>query len=120
MKILIVTDAWFPQVNGVVRTLDTIRREVEKLGHVVEMITPDQFRNFPCPTYPEIRLAPFQSSTIARRIDTFAPDAIHISTEGPLGQAARRIACGGTSPSRPPITRGSPNISMPGSACRCR
>jgi len=91
MKILIVSDAWFPQVNGVVRTLDTIRREVEKLGHVVEMITPDQFRSFPCPTYPEIRLAPFQGSTIARKIDEFAPDAIHIATEGPLGQAARRV-----------------------------
>ncbi len=91
MKILIVSDAWFPQVNGVVRTLDTIRREVEKLGHVVQMITPDQFFTFPCPTYPEIRLAFFQKSTIAREIDRFRPHAIHIATEGPLGQAARRV-----------------------------
>ena len=91
MKILIVSDAWFPQVNGVVRTLDTIRWEVEKLGHVVQMITPDQFFTFPCPTYPEIRLAFFQKSTIAREIDRFGPHAIHIATEGPLGQAARRV-----------------------------
>ncbi|HKJ73160.1 MAG TPA: glycosyltransferase family 1 protein [Alphaproteobacteria bacterium] len=91
MKILIVSDAWYPQVNGVVRTLDTIRREVEKLGHEVHMITPDQFRTFPCPTYPEIRLALFPKSSIARAIDESRPDAIHIATEGPLGQAARRV-----------------------------
>ena len=91
MKILIVTDAWYPQVNGVVRTLDTIRNEVEKLGHTIHMVTPDQFRTIPCPTYPEIRLALFQKTTIANAIDRFAPDAIHIATEGPLGQAARRV-----------------------------
>ena len=90
MKILIVTDAWQPQVNGVVRTLGNLRRELLTLGHAVEMVTPDLFPNFPCPTYPEIRLAWAGSRKIGRRIDAFAPDAVHIATEGPLGMGARR------------------------------
>ncbi len=91
MKICIVTDAWFPQVNGVVRTLDTTRRELEKLGHQVLMITPDRFRTMPMPTYPEIRLAVLPRRRLRAMIADFAPDAIHIATEGPLGWAARRI-----------------------------
>jgi glycosyltransferase involved in cell wall biosynthesis len=89
---MIVTDAWEPQVNGVVRTLKQTRRELEKMGHVVDMITPLEFRTLPCPTYPDIRLSLFPSGGVAKRFRAFAPDAIHIATEGPLGLAARRYA----------------------------
>ena len=91
MKICIVSDAWFPQVNGVVRTLDTTRRELLKLGHEVLMITPDLFRTMPMPTYPEIRLAVLPRRRLRAMIAGFAPDAVHIATEGPLGWTARRI-----------------------------
>lgn len=94
MRILIVTDAWYPQVNGVVRTLDTVRGELVAMGHAVEVIAPDRFRTVPCPTYPEIRLALFPRRRIRRLIDGFRPDAIHIATEGPLGWAARRVCLG--------------------------
>ncbi|TJZ73354.1 glycosyltransferase family 4 protein [Chitiniphilus eburneus] len=90
MNILIVTDAWEPQVNGVVRTLKQTRHELTQLGHRVELVTPQDFRTFPCPTYPEIRLSWRPGAKVAQRIETFAPDAIHIATEGPLGMAARR------------------------------
>ncbi|BBK45122.1 GDP-mannose-dependent alpha-mannosyltransferase [Allostella vacuolata] len=89
MHIAIVTDAWSPQVNGVVRTLATVKGELEKRGHVVEVIAPDQFRTIPCPTYPEIRLAILPGRGVRRRLDAMAPDAIHVATEGPLGMAAR-------------------------------
>ncbi len=92
MKILIVTDAWEPQVNGVVRTLKMTRRELERLGHRVEIISPQGFRSIPCPTYPEISLALTGERELARRIDRFAPDCLHIATEGPLGWLARRVA----------------------------
>jgi len=92
MKILIVTDAWEPQVNGVVRTLKMTRRELENLGHRVEIISPQGFRSIPCPTYPEISLAITGERELARRIDQFAPDCLHIATEGPLGWLARRVA----------------------------
>lgn len=90
MKICIVTDAWHPQVNGVVRTLGTLRQELRKRGHKVLVINPNLFHTLPCPTYPEIRLSmnvPFRLPAI---LDKFRPDAIHIATEGPLGWAARR------------------------------
>jgi len=90
MRILVVSDAWLPQVNGVVRTLDTLRRELEQAGHEVVMVTPDRFRTLPCPTYPEIRLAVRPGRQIARLIEAAQPCAIHIATEGPLGWAARR------------------------------
>jgi glycosyltransferase involved in cell wall biosynthesis len=90
MNILIVTDAWEPQVNGVVRTLKQTRQELEHLGHIVDVLSPLEFRTIPCPTYPEIQLSLFPSKKIAQRIKTFHPDAIHIATEGPLGLAARR------------------------------
>ena len=89
MRILIVSDAWYPQVNGVVRTLETVRNELGEMGHDVHIISPDQFRTIPCPTYPEIRLALFAKRKLARMIDALQPVAIHIATEGPLGQAAR-------------------------------
>lgn len=89
MRLLIVTDAWFPQINGVVRTLSTTRDRLVALGHEVEVIGPDRFRNVPCPTYPEIRLALCTPGRIGRLIERFAPEAVHVATEGPLGWAAR-------------------------------
>jgi glycosyltransferase involved in cell wall biosynthesis len=91
VRIAIVTDAWFPQVNGVVRTLETIGQEMVAMGHDVTVIGPDRFRTFPCPTYPEIRLAVLPSRRLARMLREAEPDAIHIATEGPLGVAARRF-----------------------------
>ena len=91
LKIMIVTDAWSPQVNGVVRTLETLGKDLGKLGHTVRTITPLGRRTFPLPTYPEIRLALFQRSALMREIREFAPDAVHIATEGSLGLTARRI-----------------------------
>lgn len=91
MRIAIVTDAWLPQVNGVVRTLDTVRHELTEMGHTIEMFGPDRFRTWPCPTYPEIRLALFPTRRLDGLLAAFAPEAIHIATEGPLGLAARRI-----------------------------
>jgi glycosyltransferase involved in cell wall biosynthesis len=90
LKILFVTDAWTPQVNGVVRTLKETIRNLEHFGHRIEVIAPDGFRCIPCPTYPEIPLALFPGRAVARRIEAIAPDALHIVTEGPLGSAARR------------------------------
>ena len=90
MRIVIVTDAWSPQVNGVVRTLQTIQAELEGRGHAVKIISPDLYGSFPCPTYPEIRLAFVRSSVVGQAIAAFQPDAVHIATEGPLCLAARR------------------------------
>jgi glycosyltransferase involved in cell wall biosynthesis len=92
MRIMLVTDAWEPQVNGVVRTLKSTARELAAMGHVVEFLTPLEFRTLPCPTYPDIRLSLLPGGRVARRIVEFAPDALHIATEGPLGMAARRHA----------------------------
>ena len=89
MKILIATDAWFPQVNGVVRSLDATIRCLLARGHEVEMVTPADFASIPCPTYPEIRLALGCRRKVAERLSAFSPDAIHIATEGPIGWAAR-------------------------------
>jgi glycosyltransferase involved in cell wall biosynthesis len=89
VKILIVSDAWRPQVNGVVRTLAAVRDELIKLGHSVEIISPDRFRTVPLPTYPEIRLALGAGRKMAALIEAIDPGAIHIATEGPLGIAAR-------------------------------
>ncbi|MBK1664267.1 alpha-mannosyltransferase [Rhodospirillum rubrum] len=90
MRILVVTDAWFPQVNGVVRTLDTLKARLEERGHDLIYVTPQSFRTIPCPTYSEIRLAVLPGRTMARAIETFQPCVIHIATEGPLGLSARR------------------------------
>lgn len=90
LRILIVTDAWHPQVNGVVRTLSTVGQELRAIGDTVEFLTPAEFRSVPCPTYPEIRLAVAGPRAIARRLEAFEPDAVHIATEGPLGFLARR------------------------------
>ncbi|HEY1857626.1 glycosyltransferase family 4 protein [Acidocella sp.] len=91
-RILIVSDAWTPQVNGVVRTLRTVAEALRERGLAVEVIGPDRFRTVPMPSYPEIRLALFPGRKLARLIEEFAPDALHIATEGPLGMAARAYA----------------------------
>jgi glycosyltransferase involved in cell wall biosynthesis len=92
LRILLVTDAWEPQVNGVVRTLKTTARELHALGHDVRFLTPLEFRTLPCPTYPEIRLSMFPQGKVERILREYDPDVLHIATEGPLGMAARRFA----------------------------
>ena len=89
-RIAIVTDAWAPQVNGVVRTLMATKTELEAAGHEVMVVSPDLYPNLPCPTYPEIRLAVTTAASVGERLRAFAPDAVHLSTEGPLCLAARR------------------------------
>jgi len=89
MRIAIVTDAWSPQVNGVVTTLTRTRDTLRALGHDVLVVNPGDFRTVPCPTYPEIRLAWRPYAGVRRRLEAFAPERIHIATEGPLGLAAR-------------------------------
>jgi glycosyltransferase involved in cell wall biosynthesis len=92
MRIMLVTDAWEPQMNGVVRTLSRTVAECREMGHEVEVISPaDGFRTMPLPTYPEIQLALGAKREIERRMLEFTPDAIHIATEGTLGVAARAI-----------------------------
>lgn len=89
MRILVATDAYAPQVNGVVRTYSRLSEEVGALGVQISFISPGEFHTLPCPTYPEIRLAVQGRRHLARRIDTVRPDAIHIATEGPVGWMAR-------------------------------
>jgi glycosyltransferase involved in cell wall biosynthesis len=91
LKILIVTDAWRPQVNGVVTTLEMLGRELRALGHEVHYATPEGLLTFPLPTYPEIRLAFFPRAGLEKTIREFAPDAVHIATEGTMGLSARAI-----------------------------
>lgn len=90
MKIGLISDAWLPQVNGVVRTLQNTARELTGMGHEVTVIGPDRFRTVPCPSYPEIRLSLLAGRRLAGIMESHAFDAIHIATEGPLGLAARR------------------------------
>lgn len=93
MKILIVTDAWHPQVNGVVRTYEHLEAELTRMGHTVKVIGPCAFPiTVPLPGYREIRLAVMPYGRLSRMIEEFAPDHIHAGTEGPLGWAARRYA----------------------------
>ena len=90
MRIAIATDAWAPQVNGVVRTLEAVKAELEAQGHELFVVAPDRFASMPCPTYPEIRLALASSAMVGRLLADFAPDAVHLATEGPVCLAARR------------------------------
>lgn len=90
MRIAIVTDAWAPQVNGVVRTLQSVRAELERQGHEVLVISPERFYSLPCPTYPEIRLAFARTAAVGKMLADFRPNAIHLATEGPVCLAARR------------------------------
>lgn len=90
LHILMSSDAWFPQVNGVVRSINQVKMELESRGHILEMLTPDQFFSFPCPSYPEISLAVGASFRVRRRVQQRDYDAVHVATEGPLGLAMRR------------------------------
>jgi glycosyltransferase involved in cell wall biosynthesis len=90
MRIAIVTDAWAPQVNGVVRTLEAVIAELRAGGHEVLVVSPSGAPSLPCPTYPEIRLALMSPAAVGRRIAAFGAEAVHIATEGPLGLSARR------------------------------
>lgn len=92
MRIVIVTDAWEPQVNGVVRTLKMTTHELGLLGHEVHIVSPQGWPSVPCPTYPDIRLAAVTPRGMARQLDALQPDCLHIATEGPLGWAARAVA----------------------------
>lgn len=89
MKIIIATDAWRPQINGVVRTYEHVTDYLQRSGHQVSIISPLDFFTIPCPTYPSIKLALFPRSGVINHIRSFSPDAIHIATEGPIGHAAR-------------------------------
>jgi glycosyltransferase involved in cell wall biosynthesis len=89
MKVLVATDAWQPQVNGVVRTLGCLARAANKLGAAIEFLSPEGFSSFQVPTYPGLRLALPNRRGIAERIEATRPDAIHIATEGPIGFAVR-------------------------------
>ncbi|MCZ8376811.1 MAG: glycosyltransferase family 1 protein [Beijerinckiaceae bacterium] len=90
LRVLVATDAWHPQVNGVVRSLDAVAREAPALGAELCFLTPEGYRGFRMPTYPEIRLSVVSPGEIARRIEAEAPDHLHIATEGPIGLLARR------------------------------
>ena len=89
MRIQIVTDAWHPQVNGVVRTLTQTAGELERMGHKVGLLTPSLFSTFPCPGYAEIRLSLATPGAAGDHLEAFRAEAVHIATEGPLGLAAR-------------------------------
>ncbi|HLH93758.1 MAG TPA: glycosyltransferase family 1 protein [Xanthobacteraceae bacterium] len=90
MRVLIATDAWYPQVNGVVQTLMSVGRALERMGVEVSFLTPEGIPSVPLPTYPDIRLALPRARDIAERIDAIQPDVIHIATEGPIGHIVRR------------------------------
>ncbi|WP_454255599.1 glycosyltransferase family 4 protein [Pseudomonas sp. Marseille-Q8238] len=89
MRILIVSDAWHPQVNGVVTSLQALITELRGFGHLVKLLSPADFRTMPCPSYPEIPLA-WDLWRVGPMIRDFQPDCVHLATEGPLGWAARR------------------------------
>ena len=90
-RILIVSDAWFPQVNGVVRTLSVVADKLRAMGDTIEVIGPDRFRSIPTPGYAEIRMAIAPKRKLARLVADFRPEVIHIATEGPLGWAMRSL-----------------------------
>jgi glycosyltransferase involved in cell wall biosynthesis len=87
-RILIITDAWLPQVNGVVRSIEALVREAPALGVEIEVLAADGFRTVPLPTYPQVRVAVTRPGAVRRRIEELKPDFIHIATEGPLGLCA--------------------------------
>jgi glycosyltransferase involved in cell wall biosynthesis len=89
VKIALLTDAWTPQVSGVVTTLTTSVAELRRRGHDVAVVEPGLFRTVPCPTYPTVPLSVLPGRRLARILDAFAPDAVHVPTEGPIGLAGR-------------------------------
>ena len=93
MKIALFTDAWRPQINGVVRTLQQTRARLEELGHETVFVTPSDFATCPCPAYPSVRLALFPGKGVEGILRAAKPDTVHIATEGPIGHAARSVCC---------------------------
>ncbi|WP_315835461.1 glycosyltransferase family 1 protein [Bradyrhizobium prioriisuperbiae] len=91
MRVLIATDAWHPQINGVVRSLEHLAREAPSLGAEVVFLSPNDFRTMPLPGYREIRLALARPAAVRRAIARVRPDAVHIATEGPIGWITRRV-----------------------------
>lgn len=91
-SILIVTDAWHPQINGVVRSLERTAEELEAIGVRVEVLSPQEFKTLPCPTYPEIRLSLTHRGIVRRKIEEHGCEHLHIATEGPLGLLAASVA----------------------------
>src|SRR2546430_12427023 len=89
MRVLVATDAWHPQINGVVRTLTSLARSARNLGVTIEFLSPDGFPSVPLPTYPGLRLALPNRREIPRRIENAAPGAIHIATQGTIGHMVR-------------------------------
>ncbi len=113
MRILIATDAWKPQVNGVVNTYSNLEREAATTGLDLTFLTPSGFRTIPLPTYSEIPLAMIRPRDVAKRVEQDSPDFIHIATEGPIGLAARAY-CRTPGDGLPPaITPAFRNISLP-------
>ena len=92
MRVLVASDAWEPQINGVVRTLQQVKALAPEFGAETLFVTPDQFRSAPMPGYPEIRLAMARSSALVRTMTAFRPDVVHVATEGPIGLAARKAS----------------------------
>lgn len=92
MRVLVATDAWHPQINGVVRSLEQTAHEASNLGAELEFLTPQGFRTIPLPSYNEIRLSLATPRMIMRRIEAMKPDFVHVATEGPIGILVRR-AC---------------------------
>src|ERR1700760_142638 len=90
MRILVATDAWHPQVNGVVRTLTMMAEAADGFGVQISFLTPQSFRTFSMPSYPDLRLAFPGPAKTARLIEQAQPDSIHIATEGPIGLSVRR------------------------------
>ncbi|MGO4572319.1 glycosyltransferase family 4 protein [Microvirga sp. 2TAF3] len=91
MRLLIATDAWRPQINGVVRSLEHMVAEAPAFGAEVALLTPERFRSFPMPTYPEIRLSLAMPDRVARLMEDARPTHVHIATEGPIGLAVRGL-----------------------------
>jgi glycosyltransferase involved in cell wall biosynthesis len=91
MRVLVATDAWHPQVNGVVRTLTSLARSARRLGVDIEFLSPEGYWSVPCPTYPSVRLALPTPSAVARKIESIDPAAIHIATEGSIGLLVRNF-----------------------------
>ena len=89
MRICIATDAWHPQINGVVTTLSHTADMLRQWGHEMLVIQPNLFTTLPCPTYPEIRLSKVTPGVLRRLLQKFSPDAVHIATEGPIGWTTR-------------------------------
>ena len=113
-RILIITDAWLPQVNGVVRSIEALVSEAPALGVEIEILAADGFRTVPVPTYSQVRVAVTRPGAVRRRIEELNPDFIHIATEGPLGYADGSLAAELDVPLRLATTRASLSILLSG------